>query len=109
MILATIRMELPPPKRDEALKILKLMTEYFRIQSGCISCHIYEDLQEKNTILFCKAWRSREELDHHLRSEEYRNVLLVLEMASKEPVVRFDEILNSTGIETVERARQYQA
>ncbi len=41
----------------------------------------------------------------HLRSDEYRNLLLVLEMALKEPEIRFDTISSSTGIETIEKAR----
>ena len=51
------------------------------------------------------VWRSDEELNLHLRSDDYRNLLLVLEMALKEPEIRFDTISSSTGIETIEKAR----
>jgi len=105
MLLATIRMTVPPKKRDEALKILKMTAEYCRIRPGCLSCHAYEDVQGKNTILFFEKWRSSEDLEQHLRSDEYRNILLVLEMAVKEPEIRFETISESTGIETVEKAR----
>ena len=52
-----------------------------------------------------EVWRTGEGLDLHLRSEEYRNLLLVLEMALKQPEIRFDTISSSTGIETIEKAR----
>jgi len=52
-----------------------------------------------------EIWRSEEDLKHHLRSEEYRNVLMVMEMALKHPEVRFNTISTSTGIETIEKAR----
>jgi quinol monooxygenase YgiN len=107
MIIATLRMEIPPKEYGDALKILKSSAEYFRIQPGCSSCNIYEDLQEKNTILFSGTWRSSEILEMHLRSNEFRNILLVMEMAVKKPEIRFDEISASTGIETVEKARMY--
>ena len=74
--------------------------------AGCFGCHIYEDLQKKNTILFFNIWRNGEDLDQHLRSDEYLNTLLVMEMAEKEPVIRFDTISGSTGLETVEKARK---
>jgi quinol monooxygenase YgiN len=105
MILSTIRMTIPPKKRDEALKILKMTAEYCRIRSGCLSCHIYEDIQDAKIIMLKDLWRSEEDLKQHLRSDEYRNILLVMEMAEKAPELRFDKISGSTGIETVEKAR----
>jgi len=72
---------------------------------GCISCRIYEDLQEKNVIMLKEVWRSEEDLDLHLRSDEYRNLLLVLEMALEQPEIRFDTISSSMGIEAIEKAR----
>lgn len=54
-----------------------------------------------------EVWKSEEELNLHLRSDEYRNVLLILEMALEQPEIRFDTILSSTGIETVEKARSH--
>ena len=105
MVLATIRMIIPPKKRDEALKILRSVVELCRYDPGCLSCHLYGDLQEKNVLMLEEVWRSEEDMDIHLRSDEYRNLLLVLEMARKQPEIRFDTISSSTGIETIEKAR----
>ena len=52
MILANIRMRIPPRKRDEALRILRSTAEGNRILPGCLNCRIYEDLQEENVIMF---------------------------------------------------------
>jgi quinol monooxygenase YgiN len=105
MILATIRMAIPSQKRDEALKILTSMAEQWRDEPGCLSCSIYRDLEEKNVLMLEEVWRSQEDLDLHLRKDEYRNLLLVLEMALKEPEIRFDTISSSAGIEAIEKAR----
>ena len=106
MILSTIRMKIPPKKRNEALKILRSTAEQCKVHSGCLGCHIYEDLQEDNVLTFEEMWRSEEDLERHLRSKEYRNVLLVMEMALKHPEVRFNTVSTSTGIETIEKARR---
>lgn len=76
------------------------------MQSGCFRCDIHEDLQQKNSILFSSLWSSKEDFEQHLRSDYFRNALLVLEMAEKKPEIRFDEISGSSGMETVEKARQ---
>jgi quinol monooxygenase YgiN len=105
LIQATIRMTISPKKSGEALKILKSVVELCRDDPGCLSCHIYEDLQDKNVLMLEEVWRAEERLDLHIRSEEYRNLLLVLEMAHEQPEIRFNTISSSTGIETIEKAR----
>ena len=107
MILATIRMAIPSRKSGEVLKILRSMAMRCRAEPGCLSCYIYEDHQEKNVVMLEEAWRSGEDLDLHLRSDEYRNLLLVMEMALKHPEVRFNTVSTSTGIETIEKARSH--
>jgi quinol monooxygenase YgiN len=105
MILANIRMKISPQKRGEVLRILRSTVEGDKILPGCLSCRIYEDLQEDNVIMFEEMWSSEEELEQHLRSDEYRRVLLALEMALQHPEVRFNHVSRSSGIETIEKAR----
>ena len=105
MIQSTIRMVIPANKRGEALKILSTIAEQCRFYPGCISSNIYGDLEEENVIMIEEMWRDQENLERHLRSEEYLNLLLVLEMSLKQPEIRFDTISSSTGIETIEKAR----
>ena len=102
-------LRISPRKRDEALRILRSTSEGDRIPPGCLSCRIYEDVQEDNIIMFEKLRRSEEELEQHLRSEEYRKVLLIMEMALQHPEVRFNTISSSSGIETIEKARNFSA
>jgi quinol monooxygenase YgiN len=107
MIHSTIRMVIPGKKRGEALKILRSVAELSRVESGCLSSHIYGDLQENNVIMLEEVWRTEEDLKVHMRSDEYFNLLLVLEMALKQPDIRFNTISSSTGIETIEKARSH--
>jgi len=105
MILATIKMIIPPKKRNEALKILRSIAEQCKIHPGCLGCHIYNDVQDHNVLMFEEMWRNEEDLAQHLRSEKYNHVIVVMEMALKHPEVRFNTVSTSTGIETIEMAR----
>jgi quinol monooxygenase YgiN len=108
MVLATLRMEIPPQKRGEALKILKSMVARNKARpDDCVFCRICEDAPEDNILQFEEMWRSEEEFKHHLRSSEYHKVLLVLEMALKQPEIRFDTVSSSSGIEIIEKARSH--
>ena len=105
MIQSTIRMTIPPQKKGEVSQILRSVVELCRYDTGCLSCYLYGDLQEKNVLTIVEVWRSEEDLNRHLRSEEYHKLLLVMEMALKQPEIRFDTISGSMGIEAIEKAR----
>jgi quinol monooxygenase YgiN len=104
MIHTTIRMKLPTQKIKEAVETLNSLAEMIRIRPGCISCRIYHDTQEEQVIMVEEVWRSQDELERYLRSVDYRNVLLVVEMAAKEPEISFSMFSQSTGLETIEKA-----
>ena len=100
-------MLIPAGKSGEVLKIVGSVVELCRDDPGCLSCHIYEDLQEENVLMLEEVWKSEENLDIHLRTDEYRNLLMVLDLALEEPEIRFDTISSSAGIETIEKARGF--
>ena len=107
MIHATIRMTFPVQKANEAVKILGSVAERTRVQPGCISCRVYHDVRQQQVIMIEEVWKSQEDLDQHLRSAEYRDVLLVVEMAQEEPEIKFNAFSESSGIETIEKARSH--
>ena len=105
MILATVRMVMHPEKFAEAVKILVGTAERTRAEIGCDRCNVYQDAREAHVILLEEAWKSDEELDHHLRSDRFRDVLVVMEMALEPPEIRFSTIAGVTGIERARAAR----
>jgi quinol monooxygenase YgiN len=106
MVLATIRMMFSSKRVGEALRILRSMAEQSRVQPGCLSSQVYRNGQEDNVLMFEQQWSNEADLERYLRSDDYQKVLLLLEMAMKEPEIRFDTILSSKGIETIEKARE---
>lgn len=105
MILATIRMTIPPRKNNEVLAIFNPVVERCGVDPGCLDCHIYTDLRDKSVLMLEQFWKTEEDLENHMRSNEYRNLLMALELAPKQPEIRFWNISNPRGIETIEKAR----
>ena len=98
-------MLIPLEKQSEALEILGSMSEQIQFEPGCISSRIYRGVDEEGAILIEELWMSEEEVKRHLRSDKYRKILLVVEMATEPPEIRFDTISHSSGVETIELAR----
>jgi quinol monooxygenase YgiN len=105
MIRTTIRMLIPLEMQSDALEILESTIEQTQFETGCISCRIYRGVEDERTIMFEELWMTDEDMQHHLRSEKYRKILLVVEMAEESPEIRFDSIAQSSGVETIEQAR----
>ncbi|MFT5730486.1 MAG: quinol monooxygenase YgiN [Desulforhopalus sp.] len=105
MISSTIRMAIPAVKHNDALKIVRSIAVMSRDNPGCLSYYFYRDIEDSNVLMLQGNWKIEEDLERHIRSEEYRNLLLVLEMSLKQPEVRFDTISSSTGIENIEKIR----
>jgi quinol monooxygenase YgiN len=105
MIVVTIRMMIPAQKHDEALKMLKSVAKQCKVYPGCLGCHILRDVLEGKDLVYEELWRSQEELERRLRSDEYRSLLIVMEMALKHPEVKFNTVSNSMGIEMIEKTR----
>ena len=105
MVHATIRMLIPPKRRGEVLEILISMAERSRFEEGCINSRVYQDVDSEPVFMIDQLWGSGEDLERHLRSEEFRKVLLAMEMSLEPPEIRFEEVSRSTGVETIEKAR----
>jgi quinol monooxygenase YgiN len=108
MVLATIRITTSAKKFGEALRILRSVAEVSKVRTGCLTSRVYRNGLEDNVLLFEQLWSNEADLERHLRSDEYKKVLVVLEMAIKQPEIRFDTISSSSGIETIEKARNFQ-
>ena len=102
---ASIRIIIPSKKRKEALIILSSLIEQTKLEEGCVSCRLYRDVQEECALMLAETWASEKDMERHLSSDKFLAVLLVVEMASEFPEIRFDVISDSTGIETIEKAR----
>lgn len=105
MVRTTIRMLIPLEKQSEALEILGSTIEQTQFEPGCISSRIYQGVDDARAIMLEELWMTTEDVQHHLRSDKYRKILLVIEMAAEVPEIRFDTIVQSSGVETIERAR----
>jgi quinol monooxygenase YgiN len=105
VVQATVRMVMDRGALDEALRILQSIVERTRVEPGCVDCSIHRDTEDDRVIVFEQVWTGEQEMRRLLASDEYRTVLLLMEMCTEKPTVRFDTIAGSTGMETIESAR----
>jgi quinol monooxygenase YgiN len=105
MLRSTIRMIISPENHRDALEILASVSEQTQFEPGCVYSRLYQDVTDEGVTLLEELWLTFEDLMGHLQSEKYRKILLVMEMAAGPPEIRFDTIAQTSGMETIEQAR----
>lgn len=106
MILSFLQVVTPSEKRKDVHEILRMYLGPACYQPGCISCHAYQEMDNENSLILIEKWISREYLDLHLSSSEYRKILELIELSSEPPKIEFVTLSELGGMDFIEKARQ---
>jgi len=105
LISATLRITTTASTKLDIVRLLRSLVEPTRVETGCVSCALYTDLQDPNVVVWVEEWSSRDNLERHLRSTKYRKILEALEMSQQSPDVRFNTVVETSGMRLIEEAR----
>ena len=75
------------------------------VETGCINCHLYQEIGDRESVIWVEEWDSMDDLEGHLRSKHYRKMLAALDMSDARPEIRFDTVVETNGMRLIEKAR----
>lgn len=105
MIMLRITMNVIPSKQKEVAQTLLSMTGSIRTEKGCMSYDVFYDMQDKNINSLIEEWETREDLNQHLTTKNFK-VLLGIESLLNEPSkIQIHTVSHSDGIEAVNTLR----
>jgi quinol monooxygenase YgiN len=105
MMMTSIKIILPRKHKKDVFEALVRFKQLTEISMGCISCHINRDVEKTNTITYSEEWQSRHDLEKHIRSPNYRQVLEIIELSVQEPEIKFFTVSKIEGLEVVKTIR----
>ena len=103
MLILKLRIKVPQSKRKDVLDAAKRVVGPARVQPGCISYRFYQDMDDPDAVFLVGEWKSRQALDHHLLSKEYRIILSLIELSDVPPEFRIITISKTEGLEVLEK------
>ncbi len=106
MIVVTLRILAPPERRDEIVHTLRALVEPTAIRRGNISCRLYQEIEDENALTLIEEWESQADVDNHIRSDDFRKILAVMDMSSEPPEIGFNRISETAGMEKVRSVRE---
>lgn len=71
MIINTTKITVRPENRKELYQTILPLLEPIRAEKGCLSYRFYVDTTDENSTLLVGEWESRNDLDNHLRSNDF--------------------------------------
>lgn len=105
MVQTLLRLKVIPENQDKAVEIINFILERIQVESGCVSCHFYQDTSSNGVFLLLQEWETRADLERHICSEEFYHILALIELASEPPEIRINTISKEEGLETIESVR----
>ena len=106
MIVVRIIMNVLPEKQKEVMQTLLSMVESPGKDSGYLSYGIFCDIEDKNVFNLISEWKTRQDLDDHIKSYRF-SVLLGTKSLLCEPLkFQIFTVSDSEGIEAVNSVRK---
>jgi quinol monooxygenase YgiN len=91
------------PARDEALRVLRTLWGPVRSHPGCLATRLMRDDQDDRVLTWVEHWQTLEDHERHVRSDAFRRLLAVMDLAAEPPVLEVDDVRHRQGFEAVER------
>jgi len=108
VIIVRIAMHALPEKQKEVMQTLLSMIESTGKERGCLSHHVFRDIEDENVFSLIDEWETREDLDQHIRSAKF-GVLLGTKSLLCEPLkIQIFTVSDSERIEAVNPMRKNQ-
>jgi quinol monooxygenase YgiN len=102
LILTTLKMIVQPERRSDLLKTMRGMLEPARVERGCRSYHLYEDVENRNAFVLLEEWETQEDIENHIRTDNQRQLLALMDFLSEQPEVRFNTVSRTAGMDLIE-------
>ncbi|MDA8137590.1 MAG: antibiotic biosynthesis monooxygenase [Desulfobacteraceae bacterium] len=105
MIVVRITMNALPEKQLEVLQTLLSMIEPTSKEPGCLNFTAFSDIQDKNCFGLIQEWKTRQDLNHHIRSHRFNVLLGTKTLLSEPPDIQIHTVSLSEGVEAVDATR----
>jgi quinol monooxygenase YgiN len=101
LIVFSMQIVVPDQMRTALLRTIGSILEPTRVAPGCLSAHLYAELDKRKTLLLVEEWGSRDQFERNLDAEKLNAIVAAIELSSEAPVVRVDTVEREEGVDTL--------
>jgi quinol monooxygenase YgiN len=104
MVFFKLQVKVPFAKRAEAVELFNTFIGPVLVMPGLIGAGFYDEVEGDEMVLM-EEWRSQKDMERHLCSEEFKNVLAVMDFAEEQPEIHFHTVSSTRGLEWLKQLR----
>jgi quinol monooxygenase YgiN len=91
-----------PERRGDLLATMRGMLEPARVERGCLSYRLYEDVENRNAFILLEEWATQEDLERHISRDNQRRLLALTDLLSEQPELRYNTVSHTSGMDLIE-------
>ena len=101
-ILVTLKMIVQPERRSDLLETMRGMLEPARVERGCLSYCLYEDVEDRNTFILVEEWATQKDIERHISKDNNRRLLALMDLLSEQPELQYNTVSHTAGMDLIE-------
>ncbi len=102
----SIDMRFPAESVEQSVRLLLSVKGDILTKRGCRACDVSTEAADAGVVHYREEWESDEAFREHVRSEEFRRVLIALDMSSEEPRIVVGNLSGHGGMEYLRTLRE---
>jgi len=108
MVHLSLTLGVPPGLTREVSDALRALARRARRDSGCAASDVYASVEDQSRLVLHEQWTGEDDLARYIRSDDFTQVLTLIEMASHPPVLEFQIAGETRGLDYVAEVRGRQ-
>ena len=105
MIILTLSLRVSPTDRKNAVSIFETIAGSTSVRPSCKRVMLCSDVNNDDDLILIEEWDSMKEAEQHIRSNEFRKIMAIMDMAVETPNISFHTVSSTMGFELVEKIR----
>ena len=95
----SIDMRFDPKDVNHAIRMLLSVRGSIQAKRGCRACEVGMEASEPGLVHYREEWESEDVFHQHVQSEEFRRVLIALDLCCEEPRIVVGNLSGHSGME----------
>lgn len=92
-----VRLFVPLEKREEIVRAVRCRLDQIRVESGCLGCHLYQDLEHPLVLGYEELWMELADLQRHASTAFFHELLVWVEISTQAPEISFQNVTSQCG------------
>ena len=105
MIILSLNFNVSPLMKRDVINIFDSLAGSILAKAGCNKLNLYSDINNDDDFLLIEEWDSRKKMEKHIKSEEFRKIMALMDLSNEAPIIRFNTVSSTMGFELVEKIR----